>query len=160
MGTEPCRCQTGGEPWAGENESTKVFKDPEEPGAMAAYLERQGCSQEPAQRVVWGLRGRSWQPDFYSGVKGSQGRAYLGWCVISSELLLMIAASRLPGPREPPFCLLVAFSAQFLSDIHSLPGRPICVACNRSAETREEHGWLHARLSPSTRGPQGTPREN
>ena len=30
MGTEPCRCQTRGEPQAGENESTRVFKDPEE----------------------------------------------------------------------------------------------------------------------------------
>ena len=98
MGPEPCRRQAGGEPRAGENESTGQFKDPEDTGAMAAHLERQGCSQEPAGRVVRGLGGRSWQPDLDSGVKGSQGRAYVGWRVISSELLLMIAASRLPGP--------------------------------------------------------------
>lgn len=73
MGTEPCRYQTGGEPWAGENESTRVLKDPEETGAMAAYLERQGCSQEPAGRVVRGPGGRSWQPDFNSGVQPGEG---------------------------------------------------------------------------------------
>ena len=47
---------------------------------------------------MWGLGGCSWQPDLDSGVKGNQGRACVGWHVISSELLLMIAASPLPGP--------------------------------------------------------------
>ena len=124
MGTEPCRCQTWGEPQAGENESTRVFKDPEETGAMAAYLERQGCSQEPARHVVRGLRGRSWQPDFYSGVKGSQGRAYLGWRMISSELLLMIVASVCLGLEILLSASLLPFQPSFSLTSAPSPGGP------------------------------------